>query len=123
MWVNVTDSLLSILLVVILIPRMGIMGYAVCIIIMEAYNFLLSLARLRQRIPIRVDLLSAACLPTAAALLAAYVTKRLFIPSGSSVSAAPFAAALVFALAATFLFYKALRAAVGAISTVRPRKI
>ena len=46
MWVNITDSALSVALVWFLIPKMGILGYALVIIIMEAYNFILSYFRL-----------------------------------------------------------------------------
>ena len=50
MWINITDAMLSIALVWLLLPKLGIMGYAVCIIVMEAYNFALSSARLLSKI-------------------------------------------------------------------------
>ena len=79
MWVNITDSLLSVILIVILIPRIGIAGYAIVIVLMEGYNFLLSMLRLRKRIKIRVDFSSAVVLPLVASFLAAYLSRTLFI--------------------------------------------
>ena len=78
MWVNITDSLLSVMLIVILIPRIGIAGYAIVIVLMEGYNFLLSMLRLRKRIRIRIDALSAIVLPLISSLAAAYLSRALF---------------------------------------------
>ena len=79
MWVNITDSLLSVLLIVLLIPRIGIAGYAIAIVLMEGYNFVLSMIRLRKRIRIRVDFLSAVALPLICSLVAALISRSLFI--------------------------------------------
>ena len=46
MWVNIGDSLLSILLVLVLVPPLGAVGYALVILIAETMNFLLSFGRL-----------------------------------------------------------------------------
>ncbi len=78
MWVNISDSLLSVFLVWILIPRMGIAGYAVVIVIMEGYNFLLSAARLRKRIKFKISPAFSVVLPMMSAAFSAAVTKRLF---------------------------------------------
>jgi stage V sporulation protein B len=83
MWVNITDSLLSVALVWILIPRMGIMGYAVVIVIMEAYNFALSIFRLRKRIKFTLHPMSAIAKPLVASLVAALLTRKLFSFGGS----------------------------------------
>ncbi len=87
MWVNITDSLLSVILVWVLIPRLGIMGYAVVIVIMEAYNFILSIFRLRKRVKFTLHPLTAIAQPLFAALFSTYLTRRLFAFGGSS---APF---------------------------------
>jgi len=87
MWVNITDSLLSVILVWVLIPRLGIMGYAVVIVIMEAYNFILSIFRLRKRVKFTLNPLTAIAQPLFAALFSTYLTRRLFAFGGSS---APF---------------------------------
>ncbi len=86
MWVNISDSLLSVILVWVLIPRMGIMGYAVVIVVMEGYNFLLSFLRLRGKIKFSIKPIMAIALPFLAALAGAYISKVIFRFGGSSVS-------------------------------------
>jgi stage V sporulation protein B len=86
MWVNISDSILSIILVWFLIPRMGIMGYAVCIVVMEGYNFILSAIRLCKRIRFRVSFLKAILYPIAASGVSAFVSSHLFINTGSQTS-------------------------------------
>ena len=54
MWVNITDSLLSVILVWVLIPRLGIIGYAFVIVIMEGYNFALSIWRLKKKVDFHI---------------------------------------------------------------------
>ncbi len=83
MWVNITDSLLSIVLVWFLIPRLGIMGYAVCIIAMEAYNFILSAIRLFSKIKFRINLLDSVAYPCLAITVSAFLAKNLFISAGA----------------------------------------
>ncbi len=85
MWVNITDSLISVVLVYFLIPPLGILGYAVVIVIMEGYNFVMSALRLKKRIRIRVDLIGSALLPAIAAIISAAITDRLFLFSGRGV--------------------------------------
>ncbi len=98
MWVNITDSFLSIILVWLLLPKMGIMGYAVCIIAMEAYNFLLSLVRLLKRIKFKISLMESAVFPAAAALISGLLVKLLFISAGKETSALWLALEIVFAV-------------------------
>ena len=86
MWVNISDSLLSVLLVWLLIPRLGIMGYAVVIVVMEAYNFALSIIRLRKRVSFSVSPISSLLLPLLASLVAATLTRSIFSFGGSGVS-------------------------------------
>ena len=102
MWVNITDSLLSVVLVWFLIPKLGIGGYALVIIIMEAYNFTLSLLRLRCRIRFSVDPFLALVLPAACATLAAYLSHALFIMKGTATTPLWLVLKLVFA-ASVFL--------------------
>ncbi len=101
MWVNITDSLLSVILVWFLIPRMGIMGYALVIVIMEGYNFLLSFIRLRGRVHFSVDLKGSALIPALASLLSALLSKRLFRFGGSTVSAVWLVLEMLFSLSVT----------------------
>lgn len=85
MWVNIADSTLSLLLVILLVRPLGIIGYAVVIIGMELFNFILSYIRLRKRIAVKLDLVRNLALPLLASLLSAVLTRALFIPSGSIV--------------------------------------
>ena len=101
MWVNITDSLLSVLLVWLLIPRLGIMGYAVVIVLMEGYNFLLSFMRLRKKIKITVKPLAAILLPLAFSLLSSYISSRIFIFGGSTAPAFWLTLKMIFAISLT----------------------
>ena len=108
MWVNITDSLLSVLLVCLLIPKMGIRGYAVVIIVMEAYNFALSFLRLKSKIKFSFYFLKGIILPLAAALLSAELTKALFVFCGSGASAYWLLMKIIFSACSCFIFYKIL---------------
>ena len=77
MWVNITDALLSLVLVYFLIPPLGIFGYAVVIVVMEGFNFICSAARLRKRIRLKIDLIGSALLPASAAIVAAKLADNL----------------------------------------------
>ena len=87
MWVNIADSFLSVLLVCILIPKMGILGYAVVIIIMEAFNFLLSFLRLKKKISFSFAAARWVFSPLLCAVSAAFLTDRLFAMNGDCTSA------------------------------------
>ena len=108
MWVNITDSLLSVALVWILIPKMGIMGYAVCIIAMEGYNFILSAHRLFKRIKFRISMTDAVAFPLVSALVSAILVKRLFISAGMQTSPLWLALEIVFSVCAFFGIYRAI---------------
>ena len=122
MWVNISDSFISIILVWTLIPRLGILGYAVAIIGMEAYNFILSAARLRRHVRMRLDIFSSLLLPTVLALVASFITRELFSMNGSVttpvwlISKMLFAAALLIAMqTVTDIFLARLRVKKGAL--------
>lgn len=78
MWVNILDSVLSILLVMLLLPKMGAAGYALVIVLAEILNFSLSFGRLLKKAGYRPHLSSVA-LP-AAACLPAFLLTRLLLP-------------------------------------------
>lgn len=82
MWVNISDSFLSVLLVFVLLPTMGIRGYGIVIIAMESYNFLLSYLRLHRRIRFPFHPMRSFILPLLAAALAALLSKTLFVMNG-----------------------------------------
>ena len=48
MWINIADSALTVLLILFLLPRMGIVGYILMIALTEVFNFALSLWRLSR---------------------------------------------------------------------------
>lgn len=110
MWVNISDSLLSVALVWFLIPRLGIIGYAVVIVVMESYNFLLSFIRLRGKIRFEIDLPKYLVLPLLTALLSAYFSKVLFNFAGNSVSPLWLVLKMIFAFSVTFGILLMLRA-------------
>ncbi len=83
MWVNISDSFLSIILVWILIPKMGIAGYAVVIVAMEGYNFIFSAARLYSKIKFSIYPIKYVLAPGAAAAASAVISKKIFAESGS----------------------------------------
>lgn len=103
MWVNITDSLLSVFFVWLLIPKMGIMGYAVVIVIMESYNFLLSFLRLRKRISFSINLFGA-IIPLCFTLLSTFLTKRIFCFDGSTSPTVWLILKMLFSLSATLFF-------------------
>lgn len=86
MWVNISDSVLSILLVMVLIPRIGIVGYAVVILVMELYNFSLSVIRLRKKIFFRIDFLNSLIIPLIFGVFASLFTRKLFAPTSANTS-------------------------------------
>lgn len=108
MWVNITDSLLSIFLVWLLIPKMGIMGYAVCIIAMEAYNFALSLIRLCKRIKFRIPIMTSVIFPAVSALASGFAVKNLFISAGRETSALWLSLEILFAVCVFAGIYRAV---------------
>ena len=101
MWVNIADACLSVVLVVILIPTMGIAGYAVVIIAMEAFNFLLSVLRLASRIPFRINLIRSVLAPLFAALASAVLSRLLFSSTGEATAPTLLVLKLIFAASAT----------------------
>ena len=103
MWVNIADSFLSVVLVWLLIPRMGIMGYAVVIVLMEGFNFLLSFKRLKQKIRFDIRPIKAIILPLLASISGAYLASELFKFSGSSSAVLWLVFKMIFALSIAVL--------------------
>jgi len=118
MWVNISDSLLSVILIWLLIPRLGILGYGLVIIIMEAYNFILSFVRLRMKTGIGINLISSVVKPLFASLTAAYLSDRLFAFGGAGCSVLWLALKLVFAAC----IYVAAMLSVGLLLSYRKDK-
>ncbi len=101
MWVNITDSALSVILVWFLIPRMGIEGYGVVIIIMEAYNFLLSFMRLKRRVSFKIDIKRSGFVPFLASLVSVIISDRLFVFGGSGTKPLWLVLKMIFSLSVT----------------------
>lgn len=100
MWVNISDAVLSIILVVTLIPVMGIAGYAVVIIVMEVFNFALSAIRLRTRIPFSIRFFASALVPAASMAVAAILSRAAFCMPAQSTTALWLILRIVFAICA-----------------------
>ena len=105
MWVNIFDALLSVFLVWLLIPLMGIGGYALVIIAMEAFNFVFSITRLYKRIPFKISFKRGFLLPFVSAALAVAISKGLFIMNGSEAVSIWFFLKLIFTVCAFICLY------------------
>ncbi len=105
MWVNIFDALLSVFLVWLLIPLMGIGGYAFVIIAMEAFNFIFSIRRLYKRIPFKISFKRGFLFPFVAAILAVAISKSLFIMNGSEAIGVWFFLKLIFTICVFVCIY------------------
>ena len=105
MWVNISDSILSIVLVWFLIPSLGISGYALVIVIMEAFNFILSALRLHKRIRFRINLFSSFLLPLLSITASALVCRHLFVFDGANATAPSLVLKLIFSVCIFFAIY------------------
>ncbi len=77
MVVNILDSAGSILLVLLVLPHLGVTGYAYIIIVAEIFNFSLSITGLHNKIGFRFRPGEWVLLPTAAILLSATLARRI----------------------------------------------
>lgn len=78
MCVNVADALLSVVLVLIFLPRFGALGYVAVLLIAEIFNFSFSIVRLYRRVPFSVPLFRDVFLPTGLSVLSVALTSLLF---------------------------------------------
>ena len=78
---------------------MGIAGYAVVIVVMEAYNFILSFVRLRRRVAFDIKPIKNVVFPLAASLLSTTLARSLFRYSGSLTTPFWLVMKMLFALA------------------------
>lgn len=108
MWVNISDSFLSIILVWFLIPRLGIVGYAVVIVVMEGYNFILSAVRLYSKIKFRITPLRSLIFPSISAAVSALLSKRIFVSCGALTSPVWLFLEILFAVCIFLAIYFAL---------------
>lgn len=85
MCVNVIDAGLSVILVLLLLPRFGALGYVGVLLIAEVFNFSLSVMRLYRRIPFALGLFRDIFLPILLVTGASLLTRFFFLgvaPSG-----------------------------------------
>ena len=92
-------------LVWFLIPALGISGYALVIVIMEAFNFTLSAIRLYKRIRFTINPFTSFFLPLASATVAALICRHLFTFNGANATALPLVLKLVFSVCAFFAIF------------------
>ncbi|MBE6556620.1 MAG: hypothetical protein E7664_02615 [Ruminococcaceae bacterium] len=78
MKINVIDALLSVILVPLLIPFLGIMGYIVAVYVTETFNTVMSVWRLLRVTGLRPRPVQWIFLPLGAVILACTVTRYLF---------------------------------------------
>ncbi|MBE6695000.1 MAG: hypothetical protein E7587_00955 [Ruminococcaceae bacterium] len=77
MVVNISDSVLSILLVLLILPKMGAVGYVLVIIIAEVFNFSLSITGLTGAVSFRFAPLRSLFPPLASAFISGSLCKTL----------------------------------------------
>jgi len=86
MWVNIFDSVISIVLVVLLLPIFGAKGYILVIILAEILNFSLSFGRLLYKVKVKLYAFDWLFCPLASAVLASMLTE-LLMPQGGGTGA------------------------------------
>ena len=79
MKVNIADAALSLLLVILLVPRVGALGYLVTVFVSECVNTFFSVWKLKKKTGLSVPLLRSIALPAACAVLSAFLAERLFL--------------------------------------------
>ena len=114
MAVNISDSALSILLVLLFLPRMGAEGYVLVVCLAELYNFAMSLLRLHRAVPFRAPLVRILLYPFLS-VVGATMLSNLFLPyTGGALSLTlHIAVALMLYLGFLFLFGTVGRAEFG----------
>ena len=105
MWVNIADSCLSLILVYFLIPQLGIMGYALVIVIMEGFNFVLSIIRLAGKIKLKISLVSSVVTPAVIAFISCVICDRIFRFNGAATRPIWLVLKMVFAIAVFVFLY------------------
>lgn len=118
MWVNIGDSLLSIILVLLILPSRGAVGYVYVIILAEAANFACSLARLCRITHLRYSPLRSLVYPAIAGLIAAAGVRAILPIDPATVPLPWLFAEVVFMLAA----YAGLLALAGALRRLLHRR-
>lgn len=77
MRISILDSVISIVLVLILLPRLGIMGYMITLYVCKIFNYSLSLFRLIRSSGLKLDVMGWIVLPLLSVLVALMAVKLL----------------------------------------------
>lgn len=93
MRVNIVDAAMSVVLVRLLVPMLGIYGYVMIVIVMELINASLSISRLLMRTPVRVEIGKWILKPlicifgatSVTGILVSFVTPGTFTPAGDAI--------------------------------------
>ena len=76
--VNITDAAISVILVRLLVPKFGILGYVAVLYIAEIFNFAFSAARLMQKCKFEFKLFKWTILPLCLLVLTAKISNLIF---------------------------------------------
>ena len=79
MKVNIADAALSLLLVLVAVPRLGALGYLLTVFVSECVNTFFSVLKLAKKTRLFVPLFSSIALPLLCAFLAALASRRLLL--------------------------------------------
>lgn len=78
MRVNIIDSLISVALIIVLLPQLGIYGYVLVIFITELLNTSLSIIRLLSKTEVKANIKKWIIKPTISIVLSTIITRLLF---------------------------------------------
>lgn len=112
MRVNIMDAFLSVIIVFVLVPRIGIYGYIVEIFFCELINASLSVWKLLSVVKFKTKIILRGLLPLISIVLATFVSRLVFFlfPSGLPLSPLSLAAEIAFTaalyIAIIFLMYR-----------------
>lgn len=116
MRVNIIDSLLSVALILILLPKMGINGYIVVIFITELLNTSLSIIKLLSKTEVKAKVFKWVIIPTASIVLSTIISKFIFNFEAFDWALTYQKSATVIKIAICCVFYIVFSSAFGAIS-------
>lgn len=97
---NVADAAISMVLVYLLLPVLGIKGYILVIVLSEVFNFSLSLGRLIRVAKFEVDITERVVKPLLCAAISV-LAARILSPAGLPLPGSPIGFALLLALVST----------------------
>ena len=83
MWINIADSALTVLLILLLLPKLGIVGYILMIALTEVFNFGCSFGRLQKKTGYR-PAPRRALLPLLSSLFALVFSRAFLVPGTRS---------------------------------------